>query len=194
MKQKLVYMNQRKSCRYCLSNLLFSCCLAGYGTLWRRTTAMWCQWTGKPLTHVHYTCPRWTSGLRRWDPSVHPFIHVFLSVIADRSDTVCVCVRVCACVCVRACVRVCFQKVEVNNLDVSDDEELRDQMDMHTIIISCVSQEPLFTAEQVQYIHSRPLRLFKWGPVIDAIVIFIMIYLLYVFFDTPSITCVFIRS
>uniref|UniRef100_A0A8C1KGP8 Uncharacterized protein n=1 Tax=Cyprinus carpio TaxID=7962 RepID=A0A8C1KGP8_CYPCA len=52
-------------------------------------------------------------------------------------------------------------QVEVNNLDVSDDEELRDQMDMHTIIISCVNEEPLFTAEQVQCIHSRPLRLFK---------------------------------
>uniref|UniRef100_A0A8C1KIM8 Si:ch211-57i17.1 n=1 Tax=Cyprinus carpio TaxID=7962 RepID=A0A8C1KIM8_CYPCA len=50
---------------------------------------------------------------------------------------------VCVCVC------VCFQRVEVNNLDVSDDEELRDQMDMHTIIISCVNEEPLFTAEQV---------------------------------------------
>ncbi|XP_073672451.1 fasciculation and elongation protein zeta-2 isoform X2 [Garra rufa] len=41
------------------------------------------------------------------------------------------------------------EKVEGNNLDVSDDEELRDQMDMHTIIISCVNEEPLFTAEQV---------------------------------------------
>ncbi|XP_018972879.2 fasciculation and elongation protein zeta-2-like isoform X1 [Cyprinus carpio] len=41
------------------------------------------------------------------------------------------------------------ERVEVNNLDVSDDEELRDQMDMHTIIISCVNEEPLFTAEQV---------------------------------------------
>ncbi|XP_016353215.1 fasciculation and elongation protein zeta-2 [Sinocyclocheilus anshuiensis] len=41
------------------------------------------------------------------------------------------------------------ERGEVNNLDVSDDEELRDQMDMHTIIISCVNEEPLFTAEQV---------------------------------------------
>ncbi|XP_043076119.1 fasciculation and elongation protein zeta-2 isoform X1 [Puntigrus tetrazona] len=41
------------------------------------------------------------------------------------------------------------ESAEVNNLDVSDDEELRDQMDMHTIIISCVNEEPLFTAEQV---------------------------------------------
>ncbi|XP_026146392.1 fasciculation and elongation protein zeta-2-like isoform X1 [Carassius auratus] len=41
------------------------------------------------------------------------------------------------------------ERVEVNDLDVSDDEELRDQMDMHTIIIACVNEEPLFTAEQV---------------------------------------------
>ncbi|KAL6488824.1 hypothetical protein MHYP_G00025650 [Metynnis hypsauchen] len=35
------------------------------------------------------------------------------------------------------------------NLDVSDDEELREQMDMHSIIVSCINEEPLFTAEQV---------------------------------------------
>ncbi|XP_066532828.1 fasciculation and elongation protein zeta-2 isoform X2 [Hoplias malabaricus] len=35
------------------------------------------------------------------------------------------------------------------NLDLSDDEELREQMDLHSIIISCVNEEPLFTAEQV---------------------------------------------
>ncbi|XP_013926771.1 PREDICTED: fasciculation and elongation protein zeta-2 isoform X3 [Thamnophis sirtalis] len=35
------------------------------------------------------------------------------------------------------------------NLDLSDDEELRDQLDMHSIIVSCISEEPLFTAEQV---------------------------------------------
>uniref|UniRef100_A0A8C6V4E6 Fasciculation and elongation protein zeta 2 n=1 Tax=Naja naja TaxID=35670 RepID=A0A8C6V4E6_NAJNA len=34
------------------------------------------------------------------------------------------------------------------NLDLSDDEELRDQLDMHSIIVSCISEEPLFTAEQ----------------------------------------------
>ncbi|KAL6095695.1 fez2 [Pungitius sinensis] len=40
---------------------------------------------------------------------------------------------------------------ETNNqsLDLSDDEELREQMDMHSIIVSCISDEPLFTAEQV---------------------------------------------
>ncbi|XP_051510453.1 fasciculation and elongation protein zeta-2-like isoform X2 [Myxocyprinus asiaticus] len=45
------------------------------------------------------------------------------------------------------------EQVEVSNLDLSDDDddddELRDQMDLHTIIISCVNEEPLFTAEQV---------------------------------------------
>ncbi|XP_036443473.1 fasciculation and elongation protein zeta-2 isoform X2 [Colossoma macropomum] len=35
------------------------------------------------------------------------------------------------------------------NLDVSDDEEVREQMDMHSIIVSCINEEPLFTAEQV---------------------------------------------
>uniref|UniRef100_A0A3Q4I368 Fasciculation and elongation protein zeta 2a n=1 Tax=Neolamprologus brichardi TaxID=32507 RepID=A0A3Q4I368_NEOBR len=34
-------------------------------------------------------------------------------------------------------------------LELSDDEELRDQLDMHAIIVSCIAEEPLFTAEQV---------------------------------------------
>ncbi|KAJ8009178.1 hypothetical protein DPEC_G00086200 [Dallia pectoralis] len=34
-------------------------------------------------------------------------------------------------------------------LDLSDDEELREQMDMHSIIVSCINNEPLFTADQV---------------------------------------------
>ncbi|NXJ48483.1 FEZ2 protein, partial [Spizaetus tyrannus] len=34
-------------------------------------------------------------------------------------------------------------------LDLSDDEELREQLDMHSIIVSCINDEPLFTAEQV---------------------------------------------
>lgn len=37
------------------------------------------------------------------------------------------------------------------NLDVSDDEELREQMDMHSIIVSCVNDEPFLTAEQVPF-------------------------------------------
>uniref|UniRef100_A0A8C7EC29 FEZ-like protein n=1 Tax=Nothoprocta perdicaria TaxID=30464 RepID=A0A8C7EC29_NOTPE len=36
------------------------------------------------------------------------------------------------------------------NLDLSDDEELREQLDMHSIIVSCINEEPLFTAEQVK--------------------------------------------
>ncbi|XP_040900622.1 fasciculation and elongation protein zeta-2 isoform X2 [Toxotes jaculatrix] len=32
---------------------------------------------------------------------------------------------------------------------LSDDEELREQLDMHSIIVSCLAEEPLFTAEQV---------------------------------------------
>uniref|UniRef100_A0A2K5K027 Uncharacterized protein n=1 Tax=Colobus angolensis palliatus TaxID=336983 RepID=A0A2K5K027_COLAP len=38
--------------------------------------------------------------------------------------------------------------------DTSDDEELREQLDMHSIIVSCVSDEPLFTADQVQRRYS----------------------------------------
>ncbi|XP_028253507.1 fasciculation and elongation protein zeta-2 isoform X5 [Parambassis ranga] len=43
------------------------------------------------------------------------------------------------------------QRHKLNNqsLDLSDDEELREQMDMHSIIVSCINDEPLFTAEQV---------------------------------------------
>ncbi|XP_029929270.1 fasciculation and elongation protein zeta-2 isoform X2 [Myripristis murdjan] len=33
--------------------------------------------------------------------------------------------------------------------ELSDDEELREQLDMHSIIVSCLNDEPLFTAEQV---------------------------------------------
>ncbi|KAM6954637.1 fasciculation and elongation protein zeta-2 [Aplochiton taeniatus] len=40
-------------------------------------------------------------------------------------------------------------KLDNTSLDMSDDEELRDQMDMHSIIVSCINDEPLFTAEQV---------------------------------------------
>lgn len=41
------------------------------------------------------------------------------------------------------------QKLENQSLDLSDDEELREQMDMHAIIVSSISDEPLFTADQV---------------------------------------------
>uniref|UniRef100_A0A665UX93 Si:dkey-288i20.2 n=1 Tax=Echeneis naucrates TaxID=173247 RepID=A0A665UX93_ECHNA len=33
--------------------------------------------------------------------------------------------------------------------ELSDDEELREQLDMHSIIVSCLAEEPLYTAEQV---------------------------------------------
>ncbi|XP_032374317.1 fasciculation and elongation protein zeta-2 isoform X1 [Etheostoma spectabile] len=33
--------------------------------------------------------------------------------------------------------------------ELSDDEELREQLDMHSIIVSCLAEEPLFTAEQI---------------------------------------------
>ncbi|XP_043963376.1 fasciculation and elongation protein zeta-2 [Gambusia affinis] len=43
------------------------------------------------------------------------------------------------------------QKTDNQSLDLSDDEdeELREQLDMHSIIVSCINEEPLFTAEQV---------------------------------------------
>jgi len=34
-------------------------------------------------------------------------------------------------------------------LDLSEDEELQQAFDMHSLIVSSVHQEPLFTAEQV---------------------------------------------
>uniref|UniRef100_A0A3Q2WSP6 Fasciculation and elongation protein zeta 2b n=2 Tax=Haplochromini TaxID=319058 RepID=A0A3Q2WSP6_HAPBU len=40
-------------------------------------------------------------------------------------------------------------ELDNQSLDLSDDEELREQMDMHSIIVSCINDEPLFTAEQV---------------------------------------------
>ncbi|KTG32392.1 hypothetical protein cypCar_00018344 [Cyprinus carpio] len=39
-------------------------------------------------------------------------------------------------------------RMESVNLDLSDDEDLREQMDTHSIIVSCISEEPLLTAEQ----------------------------------------------
>ncbi|XP_034410357.1 fasciculation and elongation protein zeta-2 isoform X2 [Cyclopterus lumpus] len=56
--------------------------------------------------------------------------------------------------------RTCFLHVPTFNLEkkarktdvtpeLSDDEELREQLDMHSIIVSCLAEEPLFTAEQV---------------------------------------------
>ncbi|KAK7906914.1 hypothetical protein WMY93_015526 [Mugilogobius chulae] len=41
------------------------------------------------------------------------------------------------------------EKLDNQSLDLSDDEDLREQMDMHSIIVSSISDEPLFTAEQV---------------------------------------------
>ncbi|XP_065102482.2 fasciculation and elongation protein zeta-2 isoform X2 [Paramisgurnus dabryanus] len=40
-------------------------------------------------------------------------------------------------------------RLESLNLDLSDDEDLREQMDLHSIIVSCINEEPLLTAEQV---------------------------------------------
>ncbi|KAL7394323.1 hypothetical protein ABVT39_024225 [Epinephelus coioides] len=56
--------------------------------------------------------------------------------------------------------RTCSLHIPTNNLEekprktdvtaeLSDDEELREQLDMHSIIVSSLADEPLFTAEQV---------------------------------------------
>ncbi|MBN3271320.1 FEZ2 protein, partial [Polyodon spathula] len=54
-------------------------------------------------------------------------------------------------------------KIDSVNLDLSDDEELREQLDMHSIIVSCINDEPLFTAEQVclSQPFSRDYQLFR---------------------------------
>ncbi|MEQ2259889.1 hypothetical protein XENORESO_021409, partial [Xenotaenia resolanae] len=52
------------------------------------------------------------------------------------------------------------QKLDNRSLDLSeddDDEELREQLDMHSIIVSSINEEPLFTAEQVT--NSHPFKL-----------------------------------
>uniref|UniRef100_A0A3P9LPU3 Si:ch211-57i17.1 n=1 Tax=Oryzias latipes TaxID=8090 RepID=A0A3P9LPU3_ORYLA len=43
------------------------------------------------------------------------------------------------------------EKLDNQSLDPSDDddEELREQLDMHSIIVSCINDEPLLTADQV---------------------------------------------
>lgn len=44
------------------------------------------------------------------------------------------------------------QKLDNQSLDLSDDdEELREQLDMHSIIVSCINDEPLLTADQVSH-------------------------------------------
>ncbi|KAM6915165.1 fasciculation and elongation protein zeta-2 isoform 2-T2 [Xenentodon cancila] len=42
------------------------------------------------------------------------------------------------------------EKLDNQSLDLSDDdEELREQLDMHSIIVSCINDEPVLTADQV---------------------------------------------
>lgn len=56
------------------------------------------------------------------------------------------------------------QKLDNQSLDLSDDEELREQMDMHSIIVSTINDEPLFTAEQVPkpFFHHLPIHVTHW--------------------------------
>ena len=44
---------------------------------------------------------------------------------------------------------VVFQERESPELDMSDDDELAQAFDMHSLIISSLQQEPMFTAEDV---------------------------------------------
>ncbi|MEQ2187058.1 hypothetical protein GOODEAATRI_000636 [Goodea atripinnis] len=60
------------------------------------------------------------------------------------------------------------QKLDNRSLDLSeddDDEELREQLDMHSIIVSSINEEPLFTAEQVT--NSHPFKLvYSYEPLV----------------------------
>ena len=42
-----------------------------------------------------------------------------------------------------------IQEHDPSDLDLSDDEELRESFDMHSLIISSLQEEPMFTAEEV---------------------------------------------
>ena len=42
-----------------------------------------------------------------------------------------------------------FQECSSPELDLSDDEDLQQAFDMHSLIISSLQQEPMFTAEEV---------------------------------------------
>lgn len=44
---------------------------------------------------------------------------------------------------------MCQEIQAASDLDLSEDEELQQAFDMHSLIVSNVYQEPLFTAEQV---------------------------------------------
>ncbi|NXJ75107.1 FEZ2 protein, partial [Trogon melanurus] len=55
-------------------------------------------------------------------------------------------------ICTYICINTHFHFFFFNdnlNLDLSDDEELREFFFFHSIIVSCINDEPLFTAEQV---------------------------------------------
>ena len=42
-----------------------------------------------------------------------------------------------------------FQEQDAADLDLSDDEELQQAFDMHSLIIPSLQEEPLFTADEV---------------------------------------------
>ena len=42
-----------------------------------------------------------------------------------------------------------LQENELPDLDLSDDEELQQAFDMHSLIISSLQQDPIFTADEV---------------------------------------------
>lgn len=125
------------------SHIVF-CFAPECGTLWQIITATWWPWTGRRRTLAACTCPSSTSPNTRYIWATNP-------------------TAVCAVfgLCWWGFTRPLFlnkQKLDNESLDLSDDEELREQMDMHSIIVSSISDEPLFTAEQVcQGVTSVPL-------------------------------------
>lgn len=119
----------------CWSHIVL-CFIPECGTLWRIITATWWPWTGRRRTLAACTCPSSTSPNTRYIWAAN---HTAVSAVFWP--------------CWSGFTRPLFlfkQKLDNQSLDLSDDEELREQMDMHSIIVSSISDEPLFTAEQVQ--------------------------------------------
>ncbi len=105
---------------------------AGSGTLSQITMAGSCRWTGVSLQLARFTFLRWAWRTDRW-----------VSNLCSASDSI-------QTPCSNSSSVSVLQQMESVNLELSDDEDLREQMDLHSIIVSCISEEPLLTAEQVR--------------------------------------------
>ncbi len=102
MKQKLVYMNQRKSCRYCLSNVVWQDMEHFDGEL-RQCDASGLENLSHAFTTPAHAEPPASGGEIRL--SIHSSMCFFQSLQIDLTVCVCACVGVCAyaCVCVCMC-------------------------------------------------------------------------------------------